>query len=134
MTEAPERIFAYRWGLDGSNSGWNAFKPAGVHTCTAAEYVRADLYAALEAQLAEAWEKEGFLAEKLKQAGTERDTWKERAMVLRLSALEATPPASKVKDEMVQAALSAAYPQGWDLADKIRIQKALTAAQEAGKP
>lgn len=53
MVDVPERIFAYRWGLDGSNSGWNAFKPAGVHTCTAAEYVRADLYAALEAKLAE---------------------------------------------------------------------------------
>jgi hypothetical protein len=59
------------------------------------DFVHYSDYAALEAQLAEAWRKEGFLAEKLKQAETDRDTWKERAMTLRLSALEATPPAPK---------------------------------------
>jgi hypothetical protein len=89
--------------------------------------------AALEAQLAEAWRKEGFLAEKLKQAETERDTWKERAMTLRLSALEATPPAPKVMDVMVEAA-SREYMRIFGkhlLSDHARL--ILTAAQEAGK-
>lgn len=96
--------------------------------------------AALEAQLAErvkplVWGKADYERRFLLRPPANPVMTHEMANVRdKPAALDATPPAPKVTDELVYASLSAAYPQGWDLADKIRIQKALTAAQEAGKP